>query len=223
MKVYLHDIILHFSKVSSKDTLVFDSTLKSKEDYESNDLIGNVLAHIQTTKQLNEILSFLESKNPKNLKSITFNWDDKNAIKKYLKGRYHYIKAAGGLATKAGMYLFIFRLKKWDLPKGKLEKGEEILECALREVEEECSVKVVEGPKIGSTWHLYPTKNGWCVKKSTWFMMECTDDSEMKPQYQEDIEEITWVAPENVEKYLANSYGTIHDVFAKARKKGLIK
>lgn len=185
-------------------------------------LKGNVLIQDVSLQIIDEILTFFLSTTSKNLISITFHWDDNHAIKKYLKSKFNYIKAAGGLATKEGKYLFIYRLKKWDLPKGKLEKGEDILECAVREVEEECSVKVLAGPKIGSTWHCYNTKSGWCVKRSTWYKMLCIDDSGMKPQYQEDIEDIAWVAPENVEKYLKNSYGTIKDVFSKARKKGLI-
>jgi 8-oxo-dGTP pyrophosphatase MutT (NUDIX family) len=35
----------------------------------------------------------------------------------------------------------ILRLGKWDLPKGKMEKNEEPMICAIREVEEECGIK----------------------------------------------------------------------------------
>ena len=49
-------------------------------------------------------------------------------------------------------------MKKWDLPKGKLDKGETIKECATREVEEETKVKVECKEKIISTWHTY-TRN----------------------------------------------------------------
>ena len=36
--------------------------------------------------------------------------------------------------------LFIYRFNKWDLPKGKLNKGEKKQDCAIREVEEECGI-----------------------------------------------------------------------------------
>lgn len=185
-------------------------------------LVGNILVNSQNQALIHEILQVLHANRPKNLHSITFDWEDKDEVKKFLKRRYNFIKAAGGLVMKEGKFLLIYRLKKWDLPKGKMEKGEDVLDCALREVEEECGVQVVAGPKIGSTWHCYPTKSGWCLKKSTWYLMACTNDSEMKPQIEEDIEQIVWVDPRSLDKYMANSYGTIQDVFRKAAKKELI-
>lgn len=222
MKIYIQDTLLSFSKVSSQSIESFDRVLRSNKPLDLTQLEGNVVVNSHSFAFLTQLLDIIQVHKFKKLNSITFPFNDEDAVKKYFKERYNYIKASGGLVVKEGKYLLIYRLKKWDLPKGKLEKGEKVLECALREVEEECSVKVEAGPKIGSTWHCYPTKNGWCLKKSTWYMMSCTDDSQMKPQIQEDIEEIAWVAPGSVDKYLANSYGTIHDVFRKAQKKGLI-
>ena len=222
MKVYLHEIILHFHKVATSDSRQFNDSFDKHTEIDYNNLKGNVLVRLESIQKLDQIIDFILNNNPDKLSSITFDWAEKKVLKKYLKSKFNYIKAAGGLVLQNGNFLFIYRLKKWDLPKGKLEKDENILDCALREVEEECNVSVKAGPKIGNTWHCFNTKNGWCLKKSTWFLMDCTNDSEMKPQYQEDIEDIAWVSPLNVEKYLKNSYGTIKDVFAKARKKKLI-
>jgi len=222
VKVYLHEIILHFQKVSISDFSHYDVAFEKNTKIEYNNLKGNVLIQLESLLKLDEILDFLLKINPDKLRSITFDWGEKKVLKNYLKTKFTYIKAAGGLVLKDGNFLFIYRLKKWDLPKGKLEKGEEISECALREVEEECNIKVSLGSKIGNTWHCYNTKSGWCIKKSTWYKMKCIDDSEMKPQYQEEIEDIVWVSPSNVEKYLKNSYSTIRDVFEKAKKKKLI-
>ena len=53
------------------------------------------------------------------------------------------IRAAGGLLIRSGKefdateMLLIFRNSVWDLPKGKLEEGESVPECAVREVSEE--------------------------------------------------------------------------------------
>ncbi|ULT24020.1 NUDIX domain-containing protein [Sphingobacterium sp. E70] len=60
-----------------------------------------------------------------------------------LKSKLKIIKAAGGLVKNGdGDYLFIYRLGKWDLPKGKVEDNEKMKEAAVREVEEECGIKI---------------------------------------------------------------------------------
>ena len=65
---------------------------------------------------------------------ITENWESFCA-------NYMLIEAAGGLVYNAkDQLLMIFRNGKWDLPKGKLEVGENIEQCAMREVEEECGI-----------------------------------------------------------------------------------
>ena len=57
----------------------------------------------------------------------------------YSKG----IVAAGGIVkNEEGKTLIIFRRGFWDLPKGKVEKGEKIINAAQREVEEETGVKI---------------------------------------------------------------------------------
>src|SRR5436190_23606499 len=52
-----------------------------------------------------------------------------------LVAMYHPVEAAGGLVyNENGDVLMIFRKGKWDLPKGKLDDGEDIASCAVREV-----------------------------------------------------------------------------------------
>src|SRR5690348_4880805 len=59
--------------------------------------------------------------------------------------RYVLMEAAGGVVfNDSGQILVIFRKKKWDLPKGKLDYGETPEDAALREVKEECGIKHLE-------------------------------------------------------------------------------
>ena len=126
------------------------------------------------------------------------------------------IEAGGGVVQNSNKeILFIYRMKKWDLPKGKLDKGETIKECAKREVEEETKVKVECGSKIISTWHTYTRNKKFILKKTTWFNMKCIDDSKMKPQKKEKIEKVEWMKDSSVQDILLNSYKTLNHVMKK--------
>ena len=65
--------------------------------------------------------------------------------------------AAGGLVTNPnGEILWIFRRGFWDLPKGKLDEGETIQSCAVREVQEETGlINIQLHQMIGFTNHTY--------------------------------------------------------------------
>ncbi len=66
-------------------------------------------------------------------------------ILKKLQKQFKNIEAAGGLVFNAkNEFLLIKRLGKADLPKGKIEKGEDPKTAALREVEEECEFLACE-------------------------------------------------------------------------------
>lgn len=127
---------------------------------------------------------------------------------------FNIIKAAGGLVkNEKGEYLFIYRNKKWDLPKGKMDKGEEWEETALREVEEECGVKELKitGP-IGKSYHIYELKGRFALKQTYWFHMSCTDTSELVPQEEEGIEKATWVKPEVFKQWKNEMYPSVWDI-----------
>ncbi len=128
-----------------------------------------------------------------------------------LKKHFYYIEAAGGLIQNKDKYLFIKRLGKWDLPKGKLDKGETIQEAAVRECEEECAVTGLKILKqISDTYHIYEYKTGFALKVSYWFHMETSSNKELKPQTEENIEEVRWLSVEEVKSIvLKNTYITI--------------
>ena len=149
----------------------------------------------------------------KKIYSITITLRDLKNVLRSVKKMFKIIKAAGGVVeNEQKEILFIYRLKKWDLPKGKLDKGESIKECAVREVEEETKVKVNCKNKIISTWHTYLQNRKYILKKTTWFLMHCIDDSEMKPQKKEKIEKVEWMNNSVLDEILLNSYKTLNYV-----------
>lgn len=144
-------------------------------------------------------------------KSIQYNFlpDDYQKVKGQIKAHFQIIYAAGGLVTKGGQILFIKRLGKWDLPKGKIDKGEDKKNAAVREVWEECGIKAKLIRKIGSVWHTYTQNKINTLKKTTWYEMQCLDDTQMRPQTEEDITKVKWAGVEERAKMLSNTYASI--------------
>lgn len=138
----------------------------------------------------------------------------------YLKNNLYYIEAAGGFIKKKNEFLFIYRLGKWDLPKGKLDKGETIQAAAVRECEEECAVKNLKiEQQLSSTYHVYKYKNKFALKQTFWFYMTTDYAEKLIPQTEENIEEVKWFTKEEIKKTVfANSYFTIVDVVNNAFK-----
>jgi 8-oxo-dGTP pyrophosphatase MutT (NUDIX family) len=131
-----------------------------------------------------------------------------------LESKCKIVLAAGGLVkNENGRLLMIFRNDKWDLPKGKVEKGESVEEAGIREVEEECGIgKLTITKKLSPTYHTYIHKEKIVLKKTFWFEMLCTDDRQLKPQQEEGITEVKWMSPDQVEMALENTYLSIIDV-----------
>lgn len=128
------------------------------------------------------------------------------------------IRAAGGLVkNKKGEVLMIFRMGKWDLPKGKLEEGESIAECAKREVQEETGLLELKvGKLIEITYHTYIQFGKHILKESHWYAMKATGNEKLIPQTEEDITEILWAKKEDLKKYSLNTFQTIVTVLKHA-------
>lgn len=111
------------------------------------------------------------------------------------KGFFKNIEAAGGIVLNPEHnILFIHRLGKWDLPKGKIEPGESREVAAVREVEEECGIFDLQLKDfIHSTYHIYTEKDGKKILKTTyWFEMFYNGQDTPKPQIEEGINEAGW-------------------------------
>lgn len=130
------------------------------------------------------------------------------------------IIAGGGLVrNEAGELLLIFRRGKWDLPKGKLDEGETIAECAVREVMEETGITgLTLGALIGISYHEYFDTfiNQEVIKETHWFAMQASGVQHLVPQTEEDILEIRWVKGDALAACLDNSYDTVIDIIKKA-------
>ncbi len=133
------------------------------------------------------------------------------------------IIAAGGLVlNETGELLMIFRRGKWDLPKGKLDKGESIEHCALREVMEETGLERVGLTSLVSIgYHDYfdPYIQQEVTKETHWYLMKAPGEQQLVPQASEDITDIRWVKGKELLSCLDNSFPNIIDVI---RKAGLI-
>lgn len=124
---------------------------------------------------------------------------------------YKHIDAAGGVVrNKLNEILMIYRLGKWDLPKGKLEGGESVEEGAMREVIEECGITQLEIIKaLPATYHTYFINGQRVLKRTYWFTMRTDHHTELVPQREEQITEAQWVKPDRMPQYLENTYASI--------------
>ena len=137
-----------------------------------------------------------------------------------IKKEFSVIQASGGLVySKDNKILLIFRRGKWDLPKGKLDEGEELVACALREVEEETGLSDLKFEQtLCITYHTYYEKEQHVLKESHWHLMKGNDEEKLVPQTDEDIEKCVWVDIENLAPYLENAPASIIDVLKKGIK-----
>ncbi|MGJ8744759.1 NUDIX hydrolase [Polaribacter sp.] len=132
----------------------------------------------------------------------------------YFLKNFKVIAAAGGLVLNANEdILFIFRNGIWDLPKGRIEKGEAIETAAIREVEEECGIAnlTIIQPLI-TTYHIF-FQNGMKLKKTYWFLMTSDYDKKLTPQTEEGITKVAFKNEVDVTKALKNTYGNIKIVY----------
>lgn len=136
-------------------------------------------------------------------------WDELNS-------RYKIIEAAGGVVKNPQrQILFIYRLGKWDLPKGKIDDGETKEVAAIREIGEECGIFGLEIKReLEPTYHTYEMKGKRILKRTYWFEMITNDTSPPVAQAEENIETVVWVDANDITEQLENTYNSIKQVLA---------
>ncbi len=165
------------------------------------------------------VKTMLHEMQQENVHAGVFQHPDLEVLKKAFFKKFVCIKAAGGLVVNDHHeWLMIFRRGKWDLPKGKLDKGEKLEACAVREVEEETGLKQVQltGP-LCVTWHTYHEGTRFILKESHWYKMKVGGNQSLVPQTEEDIQEVKWVKPSGIDEYLGLCFPSVADVLIQAR------
>jgi 8-oxo-dGTP pyrophosphatase MutT (NUDIX family) len=144
---------------------------------------------------------------------------DLEALQKAFFKKFKLIQAGGGLVTnEADEVLLIFRRGLWDLPKGKLDKGETLEDCAVREVEEETGLEKVKlVAPLMVTYHTYHEGTKFILKESHWYSMTVAGKQNLVPQTEEDIHEIKWVAKNDLDQYMSNAFPSVADVLQTCR------
>ena len=150
---------------------------------------------------------------PSDKVNIIYGENIEQLFKKYIADKI-IIEAAGGMIfNQENKLLLIFRKGMWDMPKGKLDEGESIEECALREVTEETGLSTLTiEHKIQITYHTYYIGNQLILKPSHWFKMKFSGDEKFTPQLEEDITEIKWVNEEEANQLLTTMYASVEEM-----------
>ncbi|MCM8567951.1 NUDIX domain-containing protein [Gramella jeungdoensis] len=140
---------------------------------------------------------------------------DETKLLKYLFKKMKVITAAGGMVVNPEKeILFIYRNNRWDLPKGKIEKNEDVKTCAIREVEEETGVQGLKITRfITRTYHVFRRKGKLRLKETYWYEMYTEYDGELVPELNEGIKKAKWKNFEKSQKALKKSYANIKMLF----------
>lgn len=201
--------------------------LKAKTLGNTGNTQKNVL-HInyRSLEELKDSIKYIE-KSSNELTEVHILANSLNKVQKDFLSLYKLIEAAGGLVINDfNEALLIYRFNKWDLPKGKIEKGEQIAEAALREVQEETGVKElaitgkIDLPTNTSnvTYHTYLSntkKDKRILKRTYWFSMKTPGRPETSPQLAEGITNVKFVPVNAITEesvYLNNTYLSIREV-----------
>ncbi|MDH3650139.1 MAG: NUDIX hydrolase, partial [Saprospiraceae bacterium] len=181
---------------------------------ESHEWVGRgflLLPYVGRRKQLLNVVDKLEKSS--GAVQIVISTPDVGQLFTEFKSLFKVIKAAGGLVcNERDQLLFIHRLGRWDLPKGKRDKGEKNRRTALREVEEETGLKSEIIRKLGPTYHTYKLDNGRRVlKKTVWYIMRALTH-EISLQYDEFIDDAKWMYPADFAEIEGMTYASISDV-----------
>lgn len=185
-------------------------------DHEPKNDEGVEQIHVTDCKDIPNLVKYFDD--TPSIVGLILKGESKKELFKALASCFTGIEAAGGLVVNPdNRVLMIYRYDKWDLPKGKVEHGEDVEDAAVREVEEECGIsKLRVDSRLCKTYHVYTLKGRRMFKTTHWYLMRHEGDQPLTPQTEEAITEARWVAPDELSGCLENTYQTILEVFRSA-------
>lgn len=165
-----------------------------------------------TEKEIKKLIAEMQYDNAR---ATLLTSDNFKSLEQSVYGHFQIIQAGGGIVFNTdGAVLLIFRRGKWDLPKGKLDEGETMEACALREVEEETGLSQLSIRNFfGITRHVYEEKNKLLLKETHWYQMDYQGNEKLIPQEEESISAAIWVMPADLDAYLENTFPSIEEIF----------
>ena len=122
------------------------------------------------------------------------------------------VESCGLVVFNGNSVLLIKRRDKWDLPKGKNEKGEQYRQTALRETDEETGIPQIDleiSSELFPTQHFTKHEGAYKVKTTHWFLAKYrgSHDHILMPQNDEGIDEVKWVSLGIIDQYLPEMRG----------------
>jgi ADP-ribose pyrophosphatase YjhB (NUDIX family) len=171
-------------------------------------LMGSILLYT-LTEQWKQLLHEMSQLPLNKVTSISILLPKTANIDLLLQQYFKPTQSAGGIVTQGENVLMIYRSHMWDLPKGRIESGETSSIAAIREVQEECGVQALVKEAFYTTWHAFQTNQTHFLKETTWYIMDCVDDSQMAPQQEEAIEQAIWVPLTKLPRMFKNTYASI--------------
>jgi hypothetical protein len=156
-------------------------------------------------KSLDEIISLVK----KHHKIFLFHKNSEKLVSTFQK-KIKVVKAGGGIVKNINdETLFIYRRNKWDLPKGKMDKGETIDQTALREVKEETGIKNLSIIDFKmNTYHVFKKGKEYRLKETSWFNMLSTHEGRFSPESKEGITKVVWKSNKKIKK-IKNTFPNI--------------
>jgi hypothetical protein len=154
---------------------------------------------------LDEIISLVK----KHHKIFLFHKNSEKLVSTFQK-KIKVVKAGGGIVKNINdETLFIYRRNKWDLPKGKMDKGETIDQTALREVKEETGIKNLRIIDFKmNTYHVFKKGKEYRLKETSWFNMLSTHEGSFSPESKEGITKVVWKSNKKIKK-IKNTFPNI--------------